>query len=322
MKRSNRSGLFCLVLAAACALPASAQLRGEYSPGSYISGAGSVPDPGFSYSNQFWYNTADRLYGPKGKLKNDDDDYFALTDNNSFTFVPNAKLWGAKLEFMVDLAISSSRFVTIDASVAKKKADDATPAPLVKAPVEVGAVGISDTNFVPFDLGWSFPRLDLQAGLSVYATTGRYQPGAEDNLASGFWSVGPQVGATIYLTKNKSNQVSLYTYYAWNTHQQRTQNIPGQDVSFDYSLSHTFTFGKDGKWSVLAGPAGYGQWQTTANQRPDSLGNRYTIDGIGFTTNFTTPYKGIYIGTSQLWEYNAKATYEGRTSVITGGVNF
>src|SRR5580658_8885929 len=128
MKRSNRAGLFCLVLAAACALPAAAQLRGEYSPGSYISGAGSVPDPGFSYSNQFWYNTADRLYGPKGKLKNDDDNYFALTDNNSFTFVPKAKLWGAKLEFMVDVAISSSRFVTIDAAVAKKKADDAPPA--------------------------------------------------------------------------------------------------------------------------------------------------------------------------------------------------
>ncbi len=81
-------------------------------------------------------------------------------------------------------------------------------------------------------------------------------------------------------------------------------------------------FGKEGKWAVLAGPAGYGQWQTTANQRPDSLGNRYTIDGVGFTTNLTTPYKGIYIGTSQLWEYDAKATYEGRTSVITGGVNF
>ena len=324
MKRSYRVGRCCLVLAGVCSLATTrawSQLRGEYSPGSYITGAGTVPDPGFYYSNQFWYNSADRLYGPKGRLKNDDNNYFALTDNNSFTLVPKAKLWGAKLEFMVDLAVSTSRFATIDADVAKKQATDSL-APLVGASVDVGAVGISDTNFVPFDLGWNFKRLDLQAGLSVYATTGRYQRGAKDNLASGFWSIGPQVGATIYLTKSKSNQVSVYAYYAWNTRQQQTQNIPGQDISFDYSLSHTLAFGKDNKWSVLAGPAGYGQWQTTTNHRPDSLGNRYTIDGVGFTTNLTTPYKGFYIGTSQLWEYDAKATYEGRTSVITGGVSF
>ena len=304
-------GRFCLMLAcmwATLAVCAPAQIRGEYSPGSNLSGAGTLPDPGFSYSNQFWYNTADRLYAPDGKARPDNDNFFALTDNNTFLFVPKARLLGAKMEFMVDVAISQGRFDSID--------------PLHGFPVGVSAIGFSNTNFVPFDLGWSFKRLDLQAGVSVYAFTGRYTPHERANLSSGCWSFGPQVGGTIYLTKNKSNQASVYSYYAWNTREARTQVIPGQNESLDYSLSHTFALGRSEKWSLLAGPAGYGQWQTTNNQRPNSLGLRYTIDGVGFTMNLSTPYKGFYIGTSQLWEYNAHDTYEGRTSVVTGGVNF
>lgn len=331
MKPSNRIGRICLVLGSlftVLAAPAWAQIRGEYSSGSYLSGAGTVPDPGFSYSNQFWYNTADQVYGPKGKLEQDKhDDFFALTDNNTFTFVPKVKLWGAKLEFMVTLAISKARFQTVVLPdtlplTSLTSSGSSSPEEVTGIPKGVGALGVSDTNFVPFDLGWNFKHLDLQAGLSIYANTGRYQPGAKDNLGSGYWALGPQVGATIYLNKSKSNQVSLYNYYAWNTHQQRTQNTPGQDVSLDYSVSHSFGFGKEEKWSLLAGPAGYGQWQTAENEHPDTLGNRYTINAIGFTTNLSTPYKGFYIGTSQLWEYHARATYEGRTSVVTGGVNF
>lgn len=311
MRRSDGVGRFCLVLAALYAFAgfaAHAQIRGEYSPGSNLNGAGGVPDPGFSYSNQFWYNTADRLYGPDGKARPDHDNFFALTDNNSFVFVPKTKLLGAKLEFMVDVAISEGRFDTID--------------PLHGGLVGVAATGISNTNFVPFDLGWTLKRMDLQAGLSVYASTGSYTPQARDNLASGFWTFGPQLGATIYLTANKANQVSLYSYYAWNTREQRTSITPGQSESLDYSVSHTFSFGRSEKWSLLAGPAGYGQWQTTPNQRPHSQDLRYSIDAVGFTLNLSTPYKGLYIGTSQLWEYNARETYEGRTSIITGGLNF
>jgi len=308
MGLSNRVGRICLVVAVMWALPpAAAQVRGEYSPGSTLSGAGTLPGTGWSYSNQLWYNSADRLYGPNGKALPDRDNFFALTDNNTFVFVPNAKLWGAKLEFMVDIAISTSRFDSIH--------------PLKRDRATVGATGISNTSFLPFDLGWSFKRVDLQAGLSVYANTGRYQPNAADNLASGYWTLGPQVGATVYLNQSKSNQVSVYSYYAWNTHEARTNITPGQNESLDYSLTHTFSFGKGEKWSLLAGPAGYGQWQTTANGGPGP-DLRYTIDGVGFTMNLSTPYKGFYIGTSHLWEYAAHDTYEGRTSVITGGVNF
>lgn len=308
MKPSNGVGRFCLVFALLCVASATAQVRGEYSPGSTLSNAGTLPDPGFSYSNQFWYNSADRLYGRNGQVIPGAGSFFALTDNNSVAYVPKFHFLGAKLQFLIDIAISQGRF-------------DAKN-PLNGDLVLVGATGISNTNFVPLELGWSRKRLDLQTGLSIYAPTGRYTPHAPDNLSSGYWTIGWQAGATLYLNQSKSNQASIYTVYAWNTVQQGTNVRPGQNVSLDYSLSHTFHLGKSDKWTLLAGPAGYGQWQTTDDQGRATNPIRYTIDAIGFTSNLSTPYKGLYVGTSLLYEYGARNTYEGRTSVITGGLNF
>ncbi|MGC2109183.1 MAG: transporter [Candidatus Korobacteraceae bacterium] len=293
-----------------CAVTVSAQVRGEYSPGSTLSTAGTVPDPGFSYSNQIWMNSSDRLYGDHGNIIPFQGQLGVLVDNNTVIYVPKFRLFHAKPEFMIDIAISDGRFDTRN--------------PFDHDLVSVGAVGISNTNFVPLGLGWSLERIDLQAGLSVYAPTGRYVPGASNNLSSGFWTLGPQVGATFYLTSNKANQVSVYDFYGWNTVQEGTPVRPGQNESIDYSVTHNFSLAKGGKWSLLAGAAGYGQWQTTDSQgqRPARERLHYGVDGVGFTTNLSSPYKGLYVGFNFLFEYAARNTYEGRTTVITAGLSF
>jgi hypothetical protein len=309
--RRNVSG--CLVLVAVFGIltaSSAAQVRAEYSPGSTLSNGGTVPDPGFSYANQIWYNSSDRLYGPKGKLVAFHGQLSALTDNNTVVYVPKFHFLGAKMQFLIDIAISDGRFDTRN--------------PLEGDHVIKGAVGISNTNFVPFDLGWNLKWLDFQAGLSIYAPTGRYRPHAADNLSSGFWTAGPQAGATIYLSESKLTQASIFTYYGFNRIQHDTDVHPGANASVDYALSHTFQLSSDGKWSLLAGPAGYGQWQTTnkGGVRKDNARLLYGVDGVGFTTNLTTPYKGLYAGFSTLFEYDARNTYEGRTNVISAGLNF
>lgn len=186
------------------------------------------------------------------------------------------------------------------------------------------AAGLTNTNFVPFDLGWHFKWADLQTGYSVSAPTGRYVPGSLSNVSNGFWTNTWQAGTTIYLTKSKATQISVFNNYAWNTTQQGTGIHPGQNDSVDYSLSQTFSLSKGGKWSLLVGAAGYGQWQTTRNrgQNPVREVLEYGVDAAGFSLNLSSPFKSFHLATSVLWEYAARNTFQGRTMSVTGGFQF
>jgi hypothetical protein len=291
--------------------PVSGQVRGVYSPGSTLTGGGTVPDPGFSYSNQFWYNSASRLKGPRGGTIPIHASVAILFDSNSVVYVPRIKLLRANLEFVLVIAGANGTF--------------AARSPLANGPsVSAAGAGLTNTNFVPFDLGWHLKRADIQTGYSVYAPTGRYAPGAANNVSSGFWTNAWQTGATLYLSKNKATQISAFDQYAWNTVQRGTGVRPGQNDSLDYSLTQTFSFGQGGKWSLQAGAAGYGQWQTTRDSgvRPIRAVLTYRVNAAGFTINVSSPYKGFFVGTSALWEYRARNTYEGRTTTITAGFNF
>jgi hypothetical protein len=291
--------------------PVLGQVRGVYSPGSTLTEGGTVPDPVLSYSNQFWYNSASHLKGPRGGTIPIQASVAILVDNNSVVYVPKLKVLRANIEFLVDIAVANGNF--------------AARSPLPNGPrVSANGAGLTNTNFVPFDLGWHLKRADIQTGYSVYAPTGRYVPGATNNVSSGFWTNAWQAGATLYLTRNKATQASVFDQYAWNTVQRGTGVRPGQNDSLDYSVSQTFSFGQDGKWSLQAGAAGYGQWQTTraSGVRPIRAALTYRVNAGGFTVNFSSPFKGLFVGTSALWEYGARNTYEGRTTTLTAGFNF
>ena len=314
MKLSARlSAFFCagLVLLCIALLPGHCQVRGMYSPGSTLTGGGTVPDPGFSYSNQLWFGSATESKGPNGSSLPLQVSVSVRVDNNTLVYVPKYKLLGANLEFMVDLSFSNGRY-----SAENPFAPGST--------ASGGSTGLTNTNFIPFNLGWHFKHADLQTGYSVYAPTGRYVVGATDNVSTGFWTNAWQAGGTFYLTQSKNTQVSVFSAYEWNTTQQGTGVRPGQNESVDYSLSQTFPLSASGKWSLLVGAAGYGQWQTTDNSGQGSVRDalKYGVDAAGLTSNVSSPYKGFYFGAGFLWEYGAKNTFQGRTGTFTAGLQF
>ncbi len=287
------------------AAPVHAQVRGIYSPGSTLTQAGTLGASGFGYSNQFWYASSDSLFGPNGNHLPLNAPVTVKIDNNTFSYIPKFKFLGANLQFTIDVSFSNARYFLIDPFLGHPEAQG-------------GGAGITNTNFVPFSLGWHMKWADVQAGYSVYAPTGYYKPDAYDNVSSGFWTNSLQVGTTLYLTKKKATQVSLFDVYAWNTTEQGTTVKPGQNDSLDYSLTQTFSLDKSGKWSLQAGPAGYGQWQTTRNtgQSPAREALEYRINAAGFTTNLSAPH-GISLGVNALWEYGARSTFQGHTVVVT-----
>jgi hypothetical protein len=303
------SGLLLILLVFVS--PGFSQVRGEYSPGPILIEGGTIPDPGFSFSNQLWTNSSSRLMGPRGNPLAIRGSVSVWIDNNSVVYVPTFKLLGAQLEFVVDISVANGRFAARDSLN-------------IGPGISGSGAGLTNTTLVPFDLGWHLKWVDIQTGYSIYAPTGRFVAGSSNNVSSGFWTNGWQTGATIYLTGSKSVQLSVFNYYAWNSVQQGTGVHPGQNDSIDYSLSRTFSISKGGKWTLLIGPAGYGQWQTNNNggQNPIRAALKYGVDAVGVTLNISSPFKRLSIGSSTLWEYGARNTYEGQTMTITAGFNF
>ena len=147
------------------AIPASSQVRGSYSPGSYLTYGGTVSDPGFSYDNEVWYTSSNQLKGPQGNMVPIQGSVNFLFDNNSVIYVPKFKLLHANLEFSIVLVFSNGSFAARD--------------PFAGLPSVGGtAVGLTNTDFLPIDLGWHFKHADLQTGYVVAAPTGRYVVGA------------------------------------------------------------------------------------------------------------------------------------------------
>jgi hypothetical protein len=59
--------------------------------------------------------------------------------------------------------------------------------------------GFTDSAFTPISLGWHRSRADFITAFNIYAPTGRYSDGADDNTGLGMWGFEPVVGTTIYL---------------------------------------------------------------------------------------------------------------------------
>ncbi len=76
--------------------------------------------------------------------------------------------------------------------------------------------GLADSCFQPFTLGWHLKRADIQVADSFMVPTGRYSPGASDNIGSDYFGNHLTTGTTVYLTKNKGTSVSLFT--DWEVH--------------------------------------------------------------------------------------------------------
>jgi hypothetical protein len=71
------------------------------------------------------------------------------------------------------------------------------------------------------------------------APTGRYTPGASDNIGSGYWGNNIGTGSTVYLTKNKATTANLFTN--WEIHGSKetgngTTLTPGQAFTMEWGF--------------------------------------------------------------------------------------
>ena len=93
--------------------------------------------------------------------------------------------------------------------------------------------GLSDSAFVPISLGWHFKRADAIASYSIYAPTGRYSDGADDNTGFGMWGHEVAVGTTLYLNAAKQYHASALVSFDFQSKKEDSETKVGNAMNVE-----------------------------------------------------------------------------------------
>ena len=107
-------------------------------------------------------------------------------------------------------------------------------------------------------LGWQIPRADFSAGLGIFAPTGKYEPGGDENLGTGMWGFEVFAGTTVYFDKAKNWHFALTAFYETHTEKKDTNIRVGDVMTIEGGLGRSFLQG-----AANAGVAYYAQWKLT-----------------------------------------------------------
>lgn len=296
---------FAILFVAAASVYCPAQQKAQWVPGQYGLNAGIVPEPGFTYQNLAVNYSANQLNDSDGKaLPNVAGNYSFWLDENIFMYVPKKKILGGYFAPYGMVSVASGSLVADFGSLFGGSG---------------GGSGLSDTFASPANIGWHFKRADISAGYAFTAPTGRFAPGASNNIGSGYWGHSLVSGSTVYLTKNKGTSADLLMVWEFDHGTKSGTNIkPGQAVTMEWGFGQALPLDKDLHKLLQLGFVGYDQWQVTNNQGPTALLPYYSSHGIGVQGNFILPKPGLALFFKYYSDVSAKATTQGRSFVFGG----
>jgi hypothetical protein len=306
-------------IAAACgmavllAAPAQAQLNGSHSLGDFGVQSGSQPAPGF-YAALFYYH-----YGTD-TIKN--------ADGNTVRLAPAAP-GSIGLSAVAPIVWYVSKTKLLGANVGAMAV-----LPFANASIEAPALqfgqaldtGTADMLVRPIDLGWHSKRADVVAGFQAYIPTGRYEPGADDNLGKGMWTYEPFLGTTVFFDEKKTLSLAATAYWEFHGHKEDSDVKVGQILSLQGGLGKSFLGG-----GLVIGAAYYAQWKVTKDQLRDfvlpggheiglDFPNKHKVFGIGPDVTLPIATKSklfALVNARYLWETGARVKTQGQTLAVT-----
>jgi len=301
-----------------------AQQKPQWMPGQIGLNAGILPSPGFTYVNITENYDAGSFNGPKGNAIPVTGTYNVWAIENLFYFVPDTKFLGGNLGFNIMFPTPATGSLVADINIQGVSNPNLGAAG--------GGSGIADLWLQPFTVGWHLKRWDVQVGDAFMVPTGRYAPGATNNVGSGYFGNHLQTGTTYYITKNKGTSANLFT--DWEVHGPRqgtngTNKTPGQAFTDEWGLGQVLPLKKDLSQLLQAGVVGYDQWQVTANggqipigatglTLPASLIPYYSVHAVGGQLTYILPAKNFSLFFKGYHEYSASSHTLGNTFTFGG----
>jgi hypothetical protein len=319
----TRPAILGAVLALLAAAPARAQLNGENLLGDMGVKSGTQPAPGVYVSGIYYRYFTDTIKNRRGETVTMDPSGEASQTIQAavplVTWVSKRKVLGGHYGMMAVLPVAGGSL----------------EAPGFGLSEQTG-VGLGDAYVMPAQIGWHSERADALVGLGIFAPTGRYQAGADDNLGKGMWSYEVSAGGTVYVDGQRS--VSLSTTAFWETHgrkqgQVRLEDVTATDVRVGQLLTLEGGVGKSFMHGALSvGAAYYAQWKVTRDQMTLSgasggvdvaVPGKHRVWGVGpeVTIPIATRTKLIsLINVRYLWEQGSQLKTQGQTLLITNTI--
>ena len=193
-----------------------------------------------------------------------------------------------------------------------------------------GGSGLADLWVQPLNLGWHLKRADIQVMDAFMIPTGRYSPGATNNVGTGYFGNHFMTGTTFYITKNKGTSADLFT--DWEVHGSRsgvnnTSKTPGQAFTMEWGAGQVLPLKKNLTQLLQLGVVGYDQWQVTADSGTASIGNLvvpasilpfYSVHAVGGQINYILAPKNLSLYFKYYSEYKSFSHTLGNTIVFGG----
>jgi len=285
--------------------------------------AGILPPPGFTYANISLNYNAGTFNSAEGNAIPATGAYNVWAVENIFYYVPNVKVLGGNLGFMTVFPTPATGSLAADLDPTKLNHN---------LSLTGGGSGLGDIYVQPFSLGWHTSRVDFQVAEAFMAPTGRYNPGASDNVGFGYWGNHFTTGTTGYVTKNKGTSVNLFT--DWEVHGSRegvnnTSKTPGQAFTMEWGVGQVLPLKKDFSQLVQVGLVGYDQWQVTDNGGTVPVGSsgatipasqlpRYSVHAMGGQIAYILPKKNLSFNFKMEHEYSSSSHFLGNTIAFGG----
>ena len=288
-----------------------AQLLGANFPGDYGLSSATQPPPGFWLSGVYVRYDGDKIVDKNGDSIAMDPDELGELDVNAYVFggwyVTNATLFGGNYGFMIFPNWS----------------DNTLESPILGLTNKSGT-SFGDLYVQPFNLGWHKDQADYLFGIGVYAPTGRYTYGANDNTGLGMWTLEFSAGTTQYFDEAKSWNFAATAFFETHSEKNDTDQKVGNILTIEGGLGKSFMNG-----GLNVGVAYAAQWKLSQDQ----LGADIEAElggynpgknrgyGLGPEVVFAIARNDKLIGTISLrylWETGVRSSVQGSTFVLTG----
>jgi hypothetical protein len=289
-----------------CANQVPAQLLGHNTPGDFGLQSGTQAPPGiYLIAPLYSRYKSDTLRNGLGNQLPRNTEVTVNSYVFGVTWVSNSKFLGANYSLQFYLPFTNN----------------ALEAPTLGLDQNTGT-GLTDLYLQPINLGWHTNNADFIAGLGVFAPTGRYEVGADDNLGLGMWTFELFGGATLYFDEAKSWHIATTAFYETHTKKEGSDIQVGDILTFEGGLGKSF---KQGLLNV--GLAYYAQFKIT----DDDFGLNIPLpptfqpakhQGFGVGPEVSIPLASArklygFVNLRYLWETGVRNNLEGNMFLLT-----